>query len=123
MILMGSGMTLIWAKDIISGKFSGQGNFLKWKEGNTLLWPHIVAEYLTAFGLIAGGIGLIVSGAWALPVSFFSLGAVIYSAVNSSGWVLAERSRLSYGIPIWISLLVSLIALVLLTIYFIQYHQ
>ncbi len=123
MILMGSGMALIWTKDMLSGKFSGQGNFFKWKEENTLLWPHIVAEYFTALGLIAGGTGLIVSGSWALPGSFFALGAVIYSAVNSTGWVLADKNRLSYGIPIWISLLVSVSAITILTIYFIRnYH-
>ncbi len=41
-----------------------------------------------------------------LPVSLLALGAVIYSAVNSTGWVLAEKNRLAYGIPIWISLVI-----------------
>ncbi len=104
MMLAGAGIILIWAADIFSGKFSDQGNFFRWREGENLMWPHILAEYLTAAGLFAGAIGLLVCWEYALPVSFVSLGAVIYSAINSSGWVLAVKSRTRYGIPIWITL-------------------
>jgi hypothetical protein len=104
MILAGTGIIFIWAADILSGKFSDQGNFFSWKEGENLMWPHIVAEYLTAAGLIAGGTGLLIDWNYAGPVSLVSLGAVIYSAINSSGWVLAVKSRTGYGIPIWITL-------------------
>jgi hypothetical protein len=104
MMLAGAGIIFIWAADIFSGKFSGQGSFFRWREGENLMWPHIVAEYLTAVGLFAGAIGLLAYWEYALPVSFVSLGAVTYSAINSSGWVLAEKSRTRYGIPIWITL-------------------
>lgn len=33
MILARAGIIFIWAADIVSGKFSDQGNFLRWKEG------------------------------------------------------------------------------------------
>jgi hypothetical protein len=104
MILAGAGILFIWAADILSGKFSDQGNIFRWREGENLMWPHILAEYLTAAGLISGGTGLLIDWKYALTVSFVSLGAVIYSAINSSGWVLAVKSRAGYGIPIWITL-------------------
>jgi hypothetical protein len=104
MILAGLGIAGIWTVDIISGKFSDRGNFFRWREGENLMWPHIVAEYLTAAGLFAGAIGLLRFWENALPVSFISLGAVLYSAINSSGWVLASKNRIMYGIPIWITL-------------------
>jgi hypothetical protein len=104
MMLAGTGIIFIWAADILSGKFSDQGNILRWREGENLMWPHILAEYLTAAGLISGGTGLLIDWKYALPVSLVSLGAVIYSAINSSGWVLAVKSRIGYGIPIWITL-------------------
>ncbi len=116
MIIIGTGMAYIWTSDIVSGRFSDRGSFFQWKEEKTLLWPHIIAEYLTATGLIAGGIGLFVSGGWALPVSLLALGAVIYSAVNSTGWVLAEKNRLTYGIPIWISLVIAVCSAIILVI-------
>ncbi len=114
MITMGIGMAGIWSADIASGKFSDQGNFFKWREGENLMWPHIMAEYLTAAGLITGGIGLYGGKEWAVSVSLFSLGAVTYSAINSSGWVLADRSRTAYGIPMWISLAGSVVSFVIL---------
>jgi hypothetical protein len=114
MIIIGLGMAGIWAVDIASGKFSGQGHFFRWREGENLLWPHILAEYLVAVGLISGGFGLILLKQWALPLSFISLGGLIYSAINSSGWVLAKKERLLYGIPIWISLAFGIIAMLLL---------
>jgi hypothetical protein len=104
MILAGTGIIFIWAADIYAGKFSDQGNFFRWREGENLMWPHILAEYLAAAGLISGGTGLLIDWKHALPVSLVSLGAVIYSAINSSGWVLAAKSRTGYGIPIWITL-------------------
>ncbi len=114
MITMGLGMAGIWGADIASGKFSDQGNFFKWREGENIMWPHIMAEYLTAAGLITGGIGLYNGKEWAVSVSLFSLGAVTYSAINSSGWVLADKSRTAYGIPMWISLAGSAVSFVIL---------
>ncbi len=117
MILAGIGIAGIWTADIISGKFSDQGNFFKWREGENLMWPHILAEFLMAAGLFSGAFGLFADLQFALPVSFISLGAVIYSAINSSGWILAEKSRLIYGIPIWITLAGAVISLLILLKY------
>jgi len=108
------GLVGIWTRDIVAGKFSGQGSFFKWREGENMLWPHICAEYLTSLGLIAGGTGLWMGGPWGLPVSLLSLGALVYSAINSSGWVFAEKERLPYGIPMWISLAGAVFSLIVL---------
>jgi len=114
MWITGLGLAGIWTRDIIAGKFSGQGPFFKWREGENMLWPHISAEYLTASGLIAGGTGLWVGEPWGLAVSLVSLGALVYSAINSSGWVFAEKGRLPYGIPMWISLAGAIFSLIML---------
>lgn len=114
MTTIGIGIAGIWTSDILSGKFSDQGNFFAWKEGESLLWPHITAEYLTSAGLIAGSIGLFTDKDWAISVSLFSLGSVTYSAINSSGWVLYKNDRLKYGIPMWLSLSGSAISFILL---------
>jgi hypothetical protein len=114
MVTIGVGMAAIWSADIASGKFSDQGNFFAWREGENMLWPHIMAEYLTAAGLIAGGIGLYHGKSWALGVSLLSLGAVSYSAINSSGWVIAQKERLGYGIPMWVSLAGAAVSVVIL---------
>lgn len=114
MMITGIAIPGIWTADILKGKFTGQGSFFRWREGANLLWPHITAEYLTGVGLMVGGAGLWFGSEWALSVSLLSLGAVIYSAINSSGWVLAEKSRLAYGVPIWISLFGAIFAVLLL---------
>lgn len=114
MFIIGGGIIALWTKDICSGKFSGKQNFFQWREGENLLWPHIIAEYLTSIGLITGSIGLYFEKDWSLLLSLLSLGAVTYSAINSSGWVLAERKRIFYGIPIWVSLIGAIISIIIL---------
>jgi hypothetical protein len=104
MVVAGFGISGIWTADIVGGKFSDQGSFFEWREGENMLWPHICAEYLTSAALITGGIGLLAVKEWALNVSFAALGALTYTAINSSGWVLAKKERMGYGVPMWISL-------------------
>lgn len=116
LILIGAGVIGIWLKDIISGKFSSQGNFFNWVEGENRLWLHIFAEFLTGILLIASGIGILLSQTWAPKLELLGLGALIYSSINSSGWVLHKKERLPYGIPIWISLLISILIVVNLLI-------
>ncbi len=116
MFASGLGILGIWTADLLSGKFAGKGNFFAWREGEHLLWPHILAEYLTGMALVTGGAGLLMSRDWAFPVSFLALGALIYTAINSSGWVLANKSRMGYGIPIWISLAGAVAAVVFLVV-------
>lgn len=112
--LVGLGIAGIWTADIAAGRFSDQGNFFSWREGENLLWPHLLAEYLTAAGLLTGAAGLYLETDWSRPVAFLSLGALTYTAINSSGWVLAEGERLGYGIPMWIGLTGGIVSIVIL---------
>ncbi|MCF8381364.1 MAG: hypothetical protein K9H49_17455 [Bacteroidales bacterium] len=114
MFLLGIGIFFIWIADMLKGKFAGQGNFFKWREGENMLWPHIFAEFLTAGLLILSAAGLFFTFIWALKLSLLSFGAVIYSSINSSAWVLAEKKRLPYGIPMWIGLTGSIISVLIL---------
>lgn len=114
MLVLGMAVAGIWMADIFSGKFAGKGNFFRWREGENMLWPHLVAEYLCALGLMAASLGLFFQLPWAFPLALLSLGALIYSAINSSGWVLAHPSRMTYGVPIWISLVMAVLVVILL---------
>lgn len=115
MIITGMAIAGIWTADIVSGKFKAQnGLFFKWKEGDNLLWPHIFAEYLTSIGLLAGGIALFNNKECGVSLSMIFLGALIYSGINSSGWIFAKRDRIVYGIPIWFSLAGGIISVLFL---------
>jgi hypothetical protein len=114
MILSGLGIAGIWTVDIIKGRFARRGGFFYWREGENMLWPHILAEYMTSLALIIGAIGLYTEKEWGLNISLAALGALLYTAINSSGWVLAEKNRMSYGIPMWFSLAGAVISLFIL---------
>lgn len=120
LIIVGLGIAGIWAIDIAGGKFANRGKFFQWREGEALLWPHLLAEYLTALALVAAGTGLLLQAAWSIPLAWLALGALVYTAINSSGWVLADRSRLSYGIPMWVSLFGALVCLIWLIPYSVK---
>lgn len=114
LLIIGFGMLGIWAVDIAKGKFKSQGNFFKWVEGENRLWPHILAEMLTGLLAVVCAIALFFDLSWAGNLSLVTLGAIIYSCINSSGWVIHKKERMSYGIPIWISLLLALFLLICL---------
>jgi len=114
MIVAGISIAGIWTTDFTSGKFSDQGSFFDWREGENMLWPHIAAEFFMSIGLVVGGMGLFATKDWGLWLSLVSLGALVYSAVNSSGWVIAEKSRLLYGVPVWFSLTGAIISIVII---------
>lgn len=115
MIVMGLGIILIWSADILRGAFRDQGRLTDWRnEGGDLMWPHLLAEYLTGFALIAGGIGLWIPYPGSLPLAYASLGALFYTSLNSHAWVLADRSRLMYGVPMGIGLIGSIVSAILL---------
>ncbi|HEY5630278.1 MAG TPA: hypothetical protein VIR16_12290, partial [Candidatus Limnocylindrales bacterium] len=75
--------------------------------------PHWLAEYGTAAILLVGGLGLLLAwpgGAWAWLVPA-ALGALAYTGLNSQAWVLADRSRAAYGIPIAVGFVGAVVAL------------
>ncbi len=109
MLVMGAGIAGIWAVDIArSPEVDRTRGLLRARDrsNGSLLLPHWMAEYATALLLLAGGIGLVFAtapGAWSWLVPI-GLGALAYTSLNSLGWVLADRSRAAYGIPMAIGL-------------------
>ncbi len=110
MLVMGAGIAGIWTVDIVrSPEVDRTRGILRARDRSTgsLLVPHWVAEYATALLLLGGGIWL-VSGAatgawtWLVPIG---LGALAYTSLNSLGWVLADRARAVYAIPMVIGLI------------------
>ena len=110
MVVMGSGIAGIWTVDIVrSPEVDRTRGILRARDrsNGSLLVPHWIAEYATALLLVAGGIGLVFAnapGAWSWLVPL-GLGALAYTSLNSLGWVLADRSRAAYGIPMAIGLI------------------
>jgi hypothetical protein len=110
MLVMGAGIAGIWAIDIMrSPEVDRTRGTLRARDrsNGSLLVPHWIAEYATALLLLAGGIGLVFAtepGAWSWLVPI-GLGALAYTSLNSLGWVLADRSRSAYGIPMAVGLI------------------
>ena len=110
MVVMGVGIAGIWTVDIVrSPQVDRTRGFLRARDrsSGSLLVPHWMAEYATALLLLAGGIGLVVGTApgpwtWLVPVG---LGALAYTSLNSLGWVLADRARAAYAVPMLIGLI------------------
>ena len=113
MILMGAGIAGVWTMDIVKGDKVDLGNgVFRARDGDSLFWPHWVAEYTTALLLLVGGVGVLADTSWARPLAGFALGALFYTSVNSLGWVLADRERSAYGAPMVAGILVSIVGFV-----------
>ncbi len=110
MLVMGAGIAGIWTIDIVrSPEVDRTRGILRARDrsNGSLLVPHWIAEYATALLLLAGAFGLLLAtapGAWSWLVPI-GLGALAYTSLNSLGWVLADRSRAAYGIPMAIGLI------------------
>ena len=119
MAVIGIGIAGMWAVDIArSPEVDRTRGLLRAhdRSNGALLAPHWIAEYATATLLLVGGLGLILAlgaGPWALAVPV-SLGALAYTSCNSLGWVLADRSRAGYAIPMALGLVGAVAALVLI---------
>ena len=109
MLVMGAGIAGIWTIDIVRSPEVDRTHGIvraRDRSNGLFLVPHWIAEYATALLLVAGGIGLVLgiaAGAWSWLVPI-GLGALAYTSLNSLGWVLADRSRAAYGIPMAIGL-------------------
>lgn len=113
MVVMGIGMAGMWTLDIVrSPEIDRSRGLLRARDRNgSVMVPHWLAEYGTAAALLVAGVGLLLGWpagpwAWLVPVS---LGALTYTGLNSQAWVLADRSRYGYGIPIAIGLVGALV--------------
>jgi hypothetical protein len=54
---------------------------------------HLTAELLASIGLLVGGIGMLMNAAWGTVIAAVSLGAALYSTINSPGY-FADRRQL-----------------------------
>jgi hypothetical protein len=105
MVVMGVAIALTWARDMRSSpEVDRSAGLLRARDrrDGSLFLPHWIAEYATAIGLVAGGIGLVDDAGWAEGVSLLALGALTYTSINSLGWTLALRSRRPFAIPMLI---------------------
>jgi hypothetical protein len=118
LIAMGVGIAGIWTIDIARNPEIDRSRGLvraRDRAGSVML-PHWIAEYATALLCLVGGLGLVrgwtsTGWSWVVPLA---LGALGYTSLNSLAWVLADRTRASYGIPMVIGLVGTLIATLLL---------
>jgi len=104
-IIVGAGMVAQWAINIVGNRIprleddpvSGRGLF-------DMIF-HWVAEFLTAFVLIAAGVGLILESAWGVSVFLVGIGMLIYTAINSPGFFAQQRKWSMVGMFIVILIL------------------
>jgi hypothetical protein len=118
LMVMGIGIAGIWTIDIVRNPAIDRrrGILRARDEAGSVLAPHWLAEYATALLCVVGGLGLLldhVTGAWGWIVPL-ALGALGYTSLNSLSWVLADRSRRAYGVPMVIGLVGALISILLL---------
>jgi hypothetical protein len=118
LVVMGIGIAGIWTMDILGNPEIDRSRGLihaRDRAGSVML-PHWIAEYATALLCLLGGLGLVLgwtSAAWSWIVAI-ALGALSYTSLNSLAWVLADRTRLAYGIPMVIGLVGAVTAIFLL---------
>jgi hypothetical protein len=118
MVVMGIGIAGIWTIDIVKNPEIDRSRGLaqaRDRAGSVML-PHWIAECFTALSCLVGGSALVLGWtsapwSWVVPIA---LGALGYTSLNSLSWVLADRSRMSYGIPMAIGLIGALIGILLL---------
>jgi hypothetical protein len=74
---------------------------------------HIIAEFITAAILLAGGIGLILSRTWAFNIYLLSMGMLIYAVVNASG-LYAQRGNMAMIVVFIVVIIIAIILTVCL---------
>ena len=115
MIVMGAAIAVVWTKDILfNADIDLSNGFFRArdKDAGTLFWPHWLAEYGTAFMLLAGGIGIFFDVGFARVLAPFALGALFYTSLNSLGWALARKDRFSYAVPMMVGVVVALVSFI-----------
>jgi len=74
---------------------------------------HITAEIITAALLLISGIGMLQNKRWSKNLSFISLGTLLYTIINSSGYY-AQRSEMQFLLMFGILLVLTLSIIILL---------
>lgn len=102
MAVQGAAMMAIWVPLFLSPEFDN--GFFNAEGHETLLWPHVVAEYMTGTALILGSVGLLTDQAWAKQASMLGLGGLAYTSLSSNSWTFASSDRYVFAIPLILSL-------------------
>lgn len=117
MMLMGAGIAGVWTRDIVASEHVdlADGVFgARDPDSGSLFWPHWLAEYATALGLVTAGVGLLVDAPWSRTVAGIAAGALLYTSLNSLGWALAAPERGAYAAPMVAGVVVAVVAIVYL---------
>ena len=74
---------------------------------------HIAAEVLMAIILLVSGLALLKAARWSIPLSYISLGTLLYSIINSSGYY-AQLGQSPFLIMFGVLLICTIAAMVLI---------
>ena len=73
---------------------------------------HLVSEFLTAFLLIIGGYGLYKERSWGFGVFLVSMGMLLYSVINSTGYYAGQGEIVMVGMFTVLTVLTALFLIV-----------
>ena len=107
LLITGVGIGTVWTLDLVSQKnITMNGSIFKARDKGTnqVMWPHLLAEYGTAASAIVSAIGLYRKEPWAEPMALVTSGLITYTSINSMAWVVSEKERFAYAIPMMIGL-------------------
>jgi hypothetical protein len=107
LLITGVGIGTVWTLDLISQKnINLNGNIFRARDKGTnqVMWPHLLAEYGTAACAVVSAIGLYNNKPWANSMALVTSGLITYTSINSMAWVVSEKGRFSYAIPMMIGL-------------------
>ena len=118
MLVIGVGIIGIWTVDMVRNpEIDRRRGMVRARDRNgSVMLPHWLAEYATAVVLLLGAAGMLLGwapGTWTWLVAV-GLGALAYTSLSSLSWVLADRARFGYGVPMAVGLVGSVLAIALL---------
>ncbi len=107
LLITGIGIGTVWTLDLISQKnINMNGNIFRARDKGTnqVMWPHLLAEYGTAACAIVSAVGLYRNDPWAESMTLVTSGLMAYTSVNSMAWVVSEKGRFAYAVPMMVGL-------------------
>ncbi|KXA95402.1 hypothetical protein AKJ40_00985 [candidate division MSBL1 archaeon SCGC-AAA259M10] len=105
-IIIGLLMIGMWSALLGTGQVSEVGTAL------LEISYHLVAEFLTAVLLIVGGFGLYGGRRWGFGVFSVSMGLLLYSVINSTGYYAAQGDVAMVGMFTVLTILTALLLIV-----------
>jgi len=97
-ILVGLAMIGQWALTLVKKQVPGPEAGSIIGRGAVEILFHKVAELLTAIALLAGGVGLLLNCTWAGRAYLISMGLLLYTVINSSGYFAQKREWPMVGV-------------------------